>query len=313
MSRRRADSGHSAKLLLCLATVYLVWGSSFMFSKIGVTHLPAALMSGVRFVAAGVTLALVARYGFKDAWPNRTREWRHVFVAGAVMVFISNGLNIWAIRYIPTNESALLNGTAAFWIAGLGVFGRRGHPLSRRAVGGLIVGFVGTVLMLVPDGAVSHSSLLAEGGALMACLAWSLGTLYYRNIDTTLSSLMFTAWQMLIGGLMLLTTAILHGDAAHWSPNLPGYVSLGYLTLFSSCLAYTAYGWLMRSTSPAVIGSYSYVNPAIAAYLGWQFLDETLSSVQLVGMVIIIVGVVLLTVPGGSLIDPKTLQEPKSP
>jgi drug/metabolite transporter (DMT)-like permease len=147
----------------------------------------------------------------------------------------------------------------------------------------------------------------------MACLAWSLGTLYYRNIDTALSSLMFTAWQMLIGGLMLLTTAILHGDPAHWSPNVPGFVSLAYLTLFSSCLAYTAYGWLMLNTSPAIIGTYSYVNPAIAAYLGWQFLHENLSGVQLAGMVIIIVGVVLLTVPGGSLIDPKTLQEPKSP
>jgi len=90
-------------------------------------------------------------------------------------------------------------------------------------------------------------------------------------------------------------------------------VALAYLTFFSSCLAYTAYGWLMLNTSPAIIGTYSYVNPAIAAYLGWQFLHESLSRVQLVGMVIIIVGVALLTVPGGSLIDPKTLQEPKSP
>jgi drug/metabolite transporter (DMT)-like permease len=124
---------------------------------------------------------------------------------------------------------------------------------------------------------------------------------------------MFTAWQMLIGGALLLTTAVLHGDVARWTPSVPGLVALAYLTFFSSCLAYTAYGWLMLNTSPAIIGTYSYVNPAIAAYLGWQFLHESLSRVQLVGMVIIIVGVALLTVPGGSLIDPKTLQEPKSP
>jgi len=73
------------------------------------------------------------------------------------MVYFSNGLNIWAIRYIPTNESALLNGTAAFWIAGLGVFGRRGHPLSPRAVLGLVIGFLGTALMLVPASSVSLS------------------------------------------------------------------------------------------------------------------------------------------------------------
>jgi len=301
------------KLMLCLATVYLVWGSSFMFSKIGVNHLPPALMSAVRFIAAGILLGSVSRFWMKDSWPRGRVEWRHVLVSGGVMVFVSNGLNIWAIRYIPSNESALLNGTAAFWIAGLGVFGRRGHPLTRRAVVGLVIGFVGTVLMLMPDASVSRSSLFAEGGALLACLAWSLGTLYYRNIDTRLSSLMFTSWQMLLGGLMLLAVAIAEGDASEWTPNAPGLISLAYLTLVSSCLAYTAYGWLMLNTSPAVIGTYSYVNPAIAALLGWQFLHESLSSTQLAGMVIIIIGVVLLTTTGGSLIDPKTLGEPKSP
>ena len=100
------------------------------------------------------------------------------------MVFASNGLNIWAISYIPTNLSALLNGTAAFWIAGLGVFGKRGHPLTRWAVLGMIIGFAGTALMLIPKGGLRTSSLLAEIGALVACCAWALGTLYYRSIDT---------------------------------------------------------------------------------------------------------------------------------
>jgi drug/metabolite transporter (DMT)-like permease len=118
---------------------------------------------------------------------------------------------------------------------------------------------------------------------------------------------------MLLGGLMLLVVAIAEGDASQWTPNAPGLISLAYLTLVSSCLAYTAYGWLMLNTSPAIIGTYSYVNPAIAALLGWQFLHESLSSTQLVGMVIIIVGVLLLTTAGGSLTDPRTLGEPKSP
>jgi drug/metabolite transporter (DMT)-like permease len=308
----RVDTRHSAKLIVCLAAVYLIWGSAFLFSKIAVTHLPPALLSGVRFLTAGLILALFARFWGGHSWPDSVTEWRHVLVAGFVMVFVSNGLNVWAIAYIPTNESALLNGTAAFWIAGLGVFGRRGHPLTRRAVLGLVIGFLGTALMLIPKGDITRASALAELGALGACFAWSLGTLYYRNIDTRLSSLMFTAMQMLLGGLMMLVTGLIHGDTAAWTPSIPGLIALGYLTLFSSCLAYTAYGWLMLNTTPAIIGTYSYVNPAIAAYLGWQFLDEKLSRLQLVGMVIIIFGVVLLTVRGGSLIDPKTLEEPKT-
>jgi drug/metabolite transporter (DMT)-like permease len=229
------------------------------------------------------------------------------------MVFMSNGLNIWAINYIPTNLSALLNGTAAFWIAGLGVFGKRGHPLTRWAVLGMVIGFAGTALMLIPKGGLRTNSLLAEAGALVACAAWALGTLYYRSIDTQLSSLMFMALQMLMGGLMLLGVGLAHGDAARWAPNSSGLIAFFYLTFCRSCLAYTAYGWLSRNAPPALIGTYGYVNPAIAAYLGWQFLHERLSGAQLVGMVVIIVGVSMLTLPGGSLTDPKTLAEPKTP
>jgi len=308
----RIDPRHSFKLVLCLGTVYLVWGSSFLFSKIAVTHLPPALFCAIRFLIAGTLLSLFARFWMGLAWPRGLGEWRHVLVMGFMMVFLSNGLNAWAIRTIPTNVSALLNGTAAFWIAGLGVFGRRGHPLTRRAVIGLVVGFLGTALMLVPKGDIGSAGVTAQIGALGACFAWSLGTVYYRSIDTDLSPLMFSALQLLLGGCMFFAVAVMHGDLSVWTPNTPGIVALTYLTLFSSCLAFTAYGWLALNAAPPLIGTYSYVNPAIAAFLGWEFFDEHLSQVQLVGMVIIIVGVVMLTLPGSTLLDAKNLEEPKA-
>lgn len=298
--------------MLALGTIYLVWGSSFLFTKLAVTNLPPALFSGIRFVTAGTLLAIISRVWSGSPYPRRGIEWRHVIVAGFFMVFVSNGLNTWSMRYLASNQSALLNGTAAFWIAGLGVFGRRGHPLTRWAVVGLCIGFLGAALMLIPKEPLSTHSLLAQAGALTACFSWSLGTLYYRSIDTELSSLMFMGMQMLMGGLMLLAVGIANGDAAHWAPNASGLTALFYLTFFSSCLAYTAYGWLSLNAAPALIGTYGYVNPAIAAFLGWQFLNEHLSGTQLVGMVIIIVGVSMLTLPGGSLTDPKTLAEPKT-
>jgi drug/metabolite transporter (DMT)-like permease len=306
------DPRHSAKLMVCLTTIYLVWGSSFLFTKLAVSNLPPALFSGIRFVTAGTLLALIARVWSGSLWPSRPIEWRHVIIVGFFMVFVSNGLNTWAMRYLPSNQSALLNGTSAFWIAGLGTFGRRGHPLTRSAILGLAIGFLGAALMLIPKEPLSTKSLLAQAGVLTACLSWSLGTLYYRSIDTELSSLMFMGMQMLMGGLMLLSLGLVHGDAAHWAPNTSGLMALFYLTFFSSCLAYTAYGWLSLNAAPALIGTYGYVNPAIAAFLGWQFLHEHLSAAQLVGMVVIIVGVSMLTLPGGSLTDPKTLAEPKA-
>jgi drug/metabolite transporter (DMT)-like permease len=298
--------------MLALGTIYLVWGSSFLFTKLAVSNLPPALFSAIRFTTAGTLLALIARIWNGSAYPKRRIEWRHVIIAGFFMVFVSNGLNTWAMRYLASNQSALLNGTSAFWIAGLGVFGKRGHPLTRWAVAGMVIGFLGAALMLIPKEPLSAKSLLAQAGVLTACLSWSLGTLYYRSIDTELSSLMFMGMQMLMGGLMLLAVGIFHGDAARWAPNASGLTALFYLTFFSSCLAYTAYGWLSLNSTPALIGTYGYVNPAIAAFLGWRFLHEHLSGTQLIGMVVIIVGVSILTLPGGSLTDPKTLAEPKT-
>jgi drug/metabolite transporter (DMT)-like permease len=306
------DTRHSAKVMMALGTIYLVWGSSFLFTKLAVTDLPPALFSGIRFITAGVLLTFISRVWVGGVYPKSGIEWRHVIIAGFFMVFVSNGLNTWSMRYLASNQSALLNGTSAFWIAGLGVFGRRGHPLTRWAVLGLCIGFLGAALMLIPKEPLRTEGLLAQAGVLVACFSWSLGTLYYRSIDTELSPLMFMGMQMLMGGLMLLTVGIAHGDAAHWAPTTSGLVALFYLTFFSSCLAYTAYGWLSLNAPPALIGTYGYVNPAIAAYLGWQFLNEHLSLTQLIGMVVIIVGVSLLTLPGGSLTDPKTLAEPKT-
>jgi drug/metabolite transporter (DMT)-like permease len=305
-------ASHSTKLIFCLGTVYLVWGSSFLFTKIAVQNLPAALFAGIRFTTAGVLLAVVALTYGRDHLPKSLIEWRHVTVAGFFMVLISNGLNTWAIQYLPSSEAALLNGTSAFWIAGLGVFGRRGHPLTRWAIAGLVIGFIGAVLMLIPKGPVLVRGSLAQLGVLTACASWSLGTLYYRSIDTQLSSMMFMALQMFMGGLMLLGLSLARGDSMHWPPSAPGLIALFYLTFFSSGLAYTAYGWMTMNTTPTIISTYSYVNPAIAALLGWLVLREHLSALQLIGMAVIIVGVCILTLPGGSLTDPKTLAEPKT-
>jgi drug/metabolite transporter (DMT)-like permease len=293
-----------------------VWGSAFLFTKIAVQTLPPALFAGIRFATAGVLVAFVAWVWGGDNLPKRLIEWRHLIIAGFFMVFISNGLNTWSMQYMPSNESALLNGTSAFWIAGLGVFGRQGHPLTRSAILGLIIGFIGAVLMLIPKGAPTGplftQGIFAQLGVLTACASWSLGTLYYRSIDTQLSSMMFMGLQMLMGGLMLLTVAAVRGDSMHFPPSTPALISLCYLTFFSSGLAYAAYGWLTMNAKPALISTYGYINPAIAALLGWVFLHEHLSGLQLVGMVVIILGVCILTLPGGSLTDPKTLAEPKT-
>jgi drug/metabolite transporter (DMT)-like permease len=102
---------------------------------------------------------------------------------------------------------------------------------------------------------------------------------------------------MLLGGCMMTGIGLAIGEAGQWTWSKPGLIAMAYLTVFSSCLAYTAFSWLARNTTPAMVGTYSYVNPAIAAVLGWWFLDEQLGVNQLTGMAVMFAGVALVSWP----------------
>jgi len=283
-----------AKLIACFAVIYLVWGSSYVAMKIGVQHLAPAMFAGVRFTLAGILLvAIAALRGAR--FPTRTTQWKHILAMGVLTILISNGINNWAIQWVPSNQSALINATSAFWIAGFGTFGPRGHSLSSRARAGLVVGFLGAALILWPRTGLSFEALGPQLAIVVACISWAIGTLYYRSVKVETDPLMFTSLQMLTGGLMLLAAGAVTGSLGAWEWSWPGVGTLLYLTLFSSCLAYTAYAWLMVNTTPVRLATYSYVNPAVAALLGWLVLHEQLSAMQIVGMVVILAGVMLVT------------------
>lgn len=283
-------------LFLCFLAVYTVWGSSFAASKLVVRDLPPLSASGVRFLAAGVGLALVARWRGARI-PERLREWRHVAVMAFCLVVLANGCNSYALRYLASSESALLNASAALWIPVLGALGRHGHPLGRRAITGLALGFAGVALLLWPEGGLTPAHLGATAIVLFGCFAWAFGTLYYRRISPLTPPLMFSAMQMLVGGAVLLAIGLGNHDAAHWHLTAPSLGGLVFLIVASSGVTYTAFVYLMRNTTPTRLATYAYVNPAVAALVGWAFLGERLSTAQLAGTVIVLAGVVLISLP----------------
>ena len=279
---------------LAFATIYFVWGSSVLASKIMVQHLPVLLSAGVRFLVGGTLLTVLARLR-REAFPAGPVEWRHCAVMALFTIMLSTAINAFALRVLPSNQSALLNSSSALWIALLGTLGPRGHRLSGVTKVGLTLGFLGVGCVLVPRGGFVGEHFGWQLAVVVGCLSWACGTLYYRTIGPRTAPLMFTAMQMLIGGIVLLVIGLGAGDAARWSWSLEGMLAFGYLTLFSSSLAYLAYIWLMRNTTPAKLGTYAYVNPAIATVLGWAVLGETLGFVQVVGTLVILAGVTLIT------------------
>jgi len=283
-------------LLLAFATIYVVWGSSYAATKFVVTDLPPLLAAGTRFTIAGLLLGLVAMLR-GDRLPSGGREWRHCLAMAFFMVVASAGTNIVAMPHVTSSESALLNASGALWIALLGALGSRGHALAPRSLLGLTLGFVGVAILIWPRGGFELGNLGWQLAIVLACLSWAIGTVYYRYAQPTTPALMFVALQMLAGGLVMAAAGLAHGDLADWHFTWRGYGGLAYLVVFSSCLAYTAFAYLIHRTTPARLGTYAYVNPAIAALVGWLLLGERLSGLQLLGMVVILAGVVLVTLP----------------
>lgn len=284
----------SRLLLVCFGLVYLIWGSAFVASKVVVTDLPPLLAGAIRFIIAGLGLGVFATLRGATI-PREPVEWRHFAVMAFLLVVTSSGVNALAIRFVASNESALLNVSSALFIPILGTLGARGHSLSARTALGLLLGFLGVAFLMWPKAGFSLANLGWQAAILGACFAWALGTLYYRRIHSTTAPLMFTALEMLIGGLMLGVISLSRGDPAHWNPTPASLAGLVFLTVFSSGIAYTAFGYLMRHTTPARLGTYAYVNPVVAACVAWAVLGESFSRMQLAGSAIILTGVVLVS------------------
>ncbi len=283
-------------LLGAFAIVYVVWGSTYLGLRIGVRDMPPGLFAGVRFVLAGVIMMGVARL-MGQAVPLDAKSWRHATIIGFALVVIANGVVTWAEQWVPSNQAALLVSTGAFWMAWLGTFGPKGEPLTARIVVGLVIGFAGAALVLWPQGGVNLEHLGAQLAILVAPLAWSLGTVYGRNVDIRVPTVMLTGMQMLVAGAVLVAIGLAAGELPQWRWTLPGVSVLAYLTLIGSCLAFGTYLWLIRYATPGGLATIAYGNLAVATVLGWWLLDERLSGLQTAGLFVIVAGMLIVNRP----------------
>ena len=278
---------------IAFATVYLVWGSTYLAIRIGVQKFPPALFAGVRFVAAGVLLVTYARL-LGRPWPRQFPEWKTIIVVGVFLLVGGNGLVVWGSQWIPSNQMALIVATVALWIGGLGTLGTQGDKLPTQAAVGLLIGFAGVALLLRAKADLSIEMLWGQLAGLGAAMFWALGTIYGKRRRPRTPPLMSAGLQSLVAGGLLCVLGLAVGERDAWRWSWQGGLALTYLVLFGA-LAYAAYVWLVHEVKPAALGTYAYVNPAVAVVLGWWLLDEALNAAQMAGMGTILAGVVLVS------------------
>ncbi|MGH8442862.1 MAG: EamA family transporter [Nevskiaceae bacterium] len=284
----------TAQIAIAFAIVYLVWGSTYLAIRVGVQHLPPWLFAGTRFIAAGI---LMLAYAFLRGarLPASRRDWLNIAVTSLLMLVAGNGLVTWSEQWVESNQAALIVATSALWIAWLGTFGAHGERLNRLTLVGLGLGF-GGVAVLVQSGVTRQLAPVAAYAALsLAPLTWAAGSVWSRRAPVSCPPVMTAALQMLIAGAVMSAAGLALGETARWQNTPEGLFALVYLVLFGSCLAYGAYLWLVHEVPPARLGTYAYVNPAVAVVLGWWLLDEHLDATQVTGTIIILAGVLLVT------------------
>lgn len=271
-----------------LASVYLVWGSTYVAIRYGLEGFPPFLMGGLRFIAAGGAFYLFLRWRGHAA-PTRA-QWRNAFVMGLFMMLLGNGLVNVAEQTVSSGLAAVAVASMPLWA---GLFGAlRGQHPGRLEWLGLAVGFLGVVwLNLGSDISASAIGLLA---LLVAPIAWAWGSIWSRGRDLP-GPFMNTAAQMLCGGIAMTVLGLGVGERISEVPPPSAMLAVAYLVVFGSIVAFSAYVWLLDHVRPALATSYAYVNPPIAVLLGAWLMHERVGAQAIGAMVVILVGVLIIS------------------
>jgi drug/metabolite transporter (DMT)-like permease len=283
-------------VILAFATIYIIWGSSYLSISFAVQTLPPFVMSAARFLLAGI-LMLAWTLGRGAARPT-AKQWRGAFIAGGLLFVLNNGMIVLAEHNgLPSGIAALLIATTPMWMVLLNWLRPGGERPGGNVFAGLALGMVGIVLLVNP-GSADGVDIVGALMIIVAALCWSIGSLYARGGTLPANTALSTGMQLFAGGLMQVVLAVATGELAQFDPSQVSALSLGamvYLAIVSSIIAFTAFSWLMRVTSPARVSTYAYVNPVVAVFLGWALNGETIQPMTILAAAVILFAVALIT------------------
>jgi drug/metabolite transporter (DMT)-like permease len=281
-----------------LIAVYLIWGSTYLAIRYAVETTPPFLMAAVRFIVSGGFLYALRRCR-GDPRPEAV-EWRSAAIIGIFLLVGGNGGVAWAEQFVTSSLAALLVATVPLWMVLIDTFRPTGKRPGLVAVVGILIGFVGVLLLIgsTASGA-DTANLLGAAALIFASLSWATGSIYGKRAKLPASQLLGTGMQMLVGGVALMLVAI---GLDEWSSFDLAVVSrrsalaLVYLTVIGSS-AFVAYVWLLRVAPTPLVATYAYVNPLVAVLLGYFLAQEPMTVRTLLAATLVIGSVVLVSTP----------------
>ncbi len=281
---------------IAFAAVCLIWGTTYLAIKVALETIPPFLMGGMRYLIAGILLALWLLARGQTIPP--VREWGRLAMLGFLMIALGNGGVVWAEQYLASGLTAVVIATSPFWMVAIDAWLPGADRLSARQWGGLCIGFLGIVMLVWPDislgGVTGRGVVLGVLSVQVACIGWAIASAYTRRHSMSRNVLGVAAVQMFFGGLFMTLAGTAMGEWTHLSFSSRTLASLVYLTLAGSVVAFAAYSYALRHLPIATVSLYTYVNPVIAVALGTLLLGEPFRLSMIAAALVIVVGMLVV-------------------
>ena len=293
---------HRTKLILAFGVIYIIWGSTFFAVQLGLKSFPPFIFSALRLLIAGIALSAFCTIK-REPFPPASEIKKHILLG--LVIFIGGIVGIvWAQQYISSSlASAII--TTPFWFIVLDKQQWKFYFSNKWIIGGLLFGLIGVLLLAAyKQGRVGSESdemqLLGIVAIVVGSFMWVAGSLYLKYKPSQTSVYVNTAIQLLSAGFFCSALSYFSSEWSVFSISavrLDSILALFYLAIVSSLIGFLSFMWLIKVQPPAIVSTYSYVNPLVATLLGWAFANEQITSVQLIGLAIILVGVLFVNMP----------------
>lgn len=314
MGKPNSIKGNIVGVVIAYFLIYVVWGSTYFFIGVALKDLSPFVLGALRFTAAGLILLVICYLRGEPVFKRKLIK--RSAVSGIILLFVDMAVVMLAQRYLTSSLVAIIASSTALWILLLDAPMWKTNFRNPFTVIGGMIGFGGVVMLYVEQLNLEFLVPNSERGILLlifGCISWSLGTLYakYRSSrEEEVNAFAGSAWQMLFAGGMFWFCSVVSGDINEvdlGEVSSTGWLSLGYLITFGSLLAYSAYVWLLKVRPAAEVGTHAYVNPFIAVLLGVMLGKEHVTVVQIVGLLVIMLGVMLISSKRKARKDAKSL------